>query len=404
MTLPSNFDYDVAIVGGGIVGATLACALRESDLKVVVVEAQSLEEAANRDRAYAVSLLSSQIFRDLGIWSQVHPQIATYRNIRLSDADYGKIVKFNQDDLNRDALGYVAPHRIVLTALQEKITASENVDWCCPATVESVTYQDTSAELVTQINGETRTIKAKVVVGADGARSRLRTWANIKTRGWKYWQSCVTFVIQHEHPTNDTAFERFWYSGPMGVLPLPGNRCQIVWTADHKDAENLQNLDDTEFLNRLEHRLGGVLGKVELVSKRLKFPVQLMQCDHYVKPRLALVGDAAHCCHPVGGQGLNLGIRDAAALAEVLQTAAQQGEDIGTLPVLQRYEKWRKGENLATLGFTDFLDRLFSNNWFPVVFTRRLGLGMLQTIRPMKRFALEFMTGLKGRSPQILQR
>lgn len=404
MTFPSNLDYDVAIVGGGIVGATLACGLRESGLKVVVIEAQSLEEVVNRDRAYAMSLLSSQIFQDLGVWKQVHPQIATYRNIRLSDADYHKIVKFNRQDLKREALGYVAQHRVVLSALQDKITASENIDWCCPAMVESVTYQDTSAELVTQINGETRTITAKVVVGADGARSRLRTWAKIKTRGWKYWQSCVTFVIEHEHPTNDTAFERFWYSGPMGVLPLPGNRCQIVWTAPHQDAEALQTIDEGKFLETLEPRLGGVLGKVKLVSPRLKFPVQLMQCDHYVKSRLALIGDAAHCCHPVGGQGLNLGIRDAAALAEVLHTAASHGEDIGTLAVLQRYEKWRKRENLLTLGFTDFLDRFFSNNWFPVVFVRRLGLWMLQTIRPMKRFALEFMTGLKGRPPQILQR
>lgn len=404
MTLSSPLDYDLAIVGGGIVGATLACALQNSGLKIAVVEAQPLEIAASRDRAYALSLLSRQILQDIGIWEQVYPQIASYRHIRLSDSDYHQIVKFDRYDLQQEALGYVAPHRVLLPALQAKITAASNLNWVCPATVARVEYRETGAEIVTQINGETKTLRAKLVVGADGARSRLRTWAGIKTRGWKYWQSCVTFVIQHDHPSNDTAFERFWYSGPMGVLPLPGNRCQIVWTAPHQEAEALQALDEANFLKKLEHRLGGVLGKVELVSPRLKFPVQLMQCDHYVKPRLALVGDAAHCCHPVGGQGLNLGIRDAAALAEVLHTAAQQGEDIGTLLVLQRYEVWRKRENLATLGFTDFLDRLFSNNWFPVVVTRRIGLWLLQSLHPLKRFALEFMTGLKGRPPQLLQR
>ncbi len=190
----------------------------------------------------------------------------------------------------------------------------------------------------------------------------------------------------------------------MGVLPLPGNRCQIVWTNPHAEAQALQQLDETQFIERLQHHTGGLLGDVQLVSNRYIFPIQLMQSNRYVRSRLALVGDAAHCCHPVGGQGLNLGIRDAATLAEILQAAKNRGEDIGNLKVLQRYQSWRKRENSLVLGFTDFLNRFFSNNWLPIVISRRLGLWLMERVRPIKIFALKLMTGLKGKTPQLAQR
>jgi 2-octaprenyl-6-methoxyphenol hydroxylase len=175
----------------------------------------------------------------------------------------------------------------------------------------------------------------------------------------------------------------------------------VVWTAPHAEANALKQLDEKEFLALLEHRTGGLLGHLELESQRFVFPVQLMQSDRYTQSRLALIGDAAHCCHPVGGQGLNMGIRDAAALAQVLQDAAFRGEDIGDVKVLRRYERWRKLENWTILGFTDFLDRMFSNNWLPLVTTRRLGLWMLRNIHPLKSLALRLMTGLLGRPPQL---
>jgi 2-octaprenyl-6-methoxyphenol hydroxylase len=190
----------------------------------------------------------------------------------------------------------------------------------------------------------------------------------------------------------------------MGVLPLPGNRCQVVWTAPHAEAKALKELDEKEFLAELEHRTGGELGHLELDGDRYLFPVQLMHSDRYTLPRLALIGDAAHCCHPVAGQGMNLGIRDAAAIAQILQTAHNSGEDIGDIRVLKRYERWRKTENLTILGFTDFLDRMFSNNFLPVVAIRRLGLWMLRRIHPVKKYALQLMTGLRGRHPELASR
>ncbi|NES17706.1 MAG: FAD-dependent hydroxylase [Symploca sp. SIO3E6] len=394
--------YDLAIVGGSIVGATLACALKNSGLTVALIESQPQSVAVARRQAYALSLLSGRIFAEIGVWDKILPQITDFRQIRLSDADYNGIVQFQPTDLGTEALGYVGEHRPILSSLQEFLADCPHVSWLCPAEVVEVEYQGSGAKIHLKVDGVQTQLRTRLVVAADGARSRLRNAVGIGTHGWKYWQSCVTARIKPEKSHNNTAFERFWPSGPMGVLPLPDNRCQVVWTAPHAEARALRDLDEKEFLELLEHRTGGLLGRLELESDRLLFPVQLMQSDRYTKSRLALIGDAAHCCHPVGGQGLNMGIRDAAALAQVLQEAHQKGEDIGTMAVLKRYERWRKWENLVILAFTDTLDRMFSNNWLPVVGIRRLGLWMLRRIRPVKIYALQLMTGLRGRPPKLV--
>jgi 2-octaprenyl-6-methoxyphenol hydroxylase len=397
----TQLDCDLVIVGGGIVGTTLAAALKDSGLKIILIEARSKEITAQKTQAYAFSPLSSHIYAGIGIWQDILPHIGKYQHISLSDADYAQKVSFESRDLPGEYLGYVAQHNVVITALHKYLADCPNVTWLCPAEVMNVTTDKRISTVEVKAKGEQRLIKTKLVVGADGARSHIRSLAGIKTRGWKYWQSCVAFTIKHTAPENNTAFERFWPSGPMGVLPLPGNRCQIVWTNPHADAQALAELDRSAFLAKVKTYTGGVLGDLELVSQRQVFPVQLMQCDRYIKSRLALIGDAAHCCHPVGGQGLNMGIRDAASLAQILQAAHQQGQDIGAVKVLKRYENWRKIENLAILGFTDLLDRLFSNSWLPVVAVRRLGLWMMSYLKPLRIFALRLMTGLLGRKPKL---
>lgn len=394
-----KLDYDLAIVGGGIVGATLACALKNSGLKVVLIEAKSLEMAAAKRQAYALSLLSGKILKGIGVWDQIFPHISKFRHIRLSDGTYPEIVKFEKEDLGTNFLGYVAEHKVVLTALQEFLSQSDDIKCLCPAEVVKINYEKSRAEIEVKQGETLHKISTKLVIGADGRESRIRQQVGIKTKGWKYWQSCVAFTVKHEAPVNDIAFERFWPTGPMGVLPLSENRCQIVWSNPHERAKSLLELDEKDFLNELEFYTGGLLGKLELVSNRYLFPVKLMQCDRYILPRLALMGDAAHCCHPVGGQGLNLGIRDAAVLAEILLEADQKGEDIGDIAVLKRYSNWRKSENLGILGFTDFLTRMFSNQFLPVVILRRFGLWMMQRVSFIKIFALKLMTGLKGRTP-----
>ena len=404
VVISPTLDCDLAIVGGGIVGTTLAAALKNSGLKIILIEARPPEVAAARTQAYAFSPLSSRIYQGIGIWQDILPHIGKYQHISLSDADYSPKVSFATKDLPGEHLGYVAQHNIVITALHRYLNNCSNVTWLCPGEVINVISGQNISTVEVKVEGEQRSIKTRLVVGADGARSPIRNLAEIKTRGWKYWQSCVAFTIKHSAPENNTAFERFWSSGPMGVLPLPGNSCQIVWTNPHVDAQALAELDESAFLTKLKTYLPDTFGNIKLVSQRQVFPVQLMQCDRYIKSRLALIGDAAHCCHPVGGQGLNMGIRDAASLAQILRTAHQQGHDIGTVKILKRYESWRKVENLAILGFTDLLDRMFSSSWLPIVALRRLGMWMMNYVKPLKIFALRLMTGLLGRQPKLAQR
>ncbi len=394
-------DYDLAIAGGGIVGLTLACALQDSGLRILLIEAQPKEAGHHRRRAYALTLMTGQIFAGLGLWDEILPQITTFRQIRLADEHSPAVVDLQPQDLGTQALGYVGEHYVLVKALQQRLETATNIDWLCPASLLQADYQADAVTLTVAIATETRKIRTRLLVAADGARSPIRTAAGIQTRGWQYWQSCVTTVIRPEKSHDNIAREHFWRSGPFATLPLPGNRCQIVMTAPHAEAQHWLTVDEATFLVELNRRYDGQLGQLELVAPRYLFPVQLMQSDRYVQHRLALVGDAAHCCHPVGGQGLNLGIRDAVALAEVLQTAHQQAKDIGDLAVLHRYERWRRLENLTILGFTDFLDRSFSNHWLPLVVVRRLGLGAMQRLQPLRRWALRLMTGQTGRSPQL---
>lgn len=397
-------DYDVAIAGGGIVGTTLACALKNSGLKVALIEAKPRSAGLSKRQAYHITLASSKIFQGMGVWHEILPKITTFRQIRLSDADYPGVVQFLTKDLGTDALGYVAEHNVMMAALYAQLDTCPNLTELCPAEVLEMQAHPDWVDLKVTVEGETRQIRTRLLIAADGSRSPIRQQVGIRTHGWKYWQSCIACTVRPEKPHNNIAYERFWPSGPFAILPLPDNRCQIVWTAPHAEAKAFAALDDEQFIAELQQRYGDQMGKVSLAGDRFVFPVQLMQSDRYTLPRLALVGDAAHCCHPVGGQGLNMGIRDAAALAQVLHTAHQQGEDIGNLRVLKRYERWRQTENLAILGFTDFLDRCFSNNWLPLVLLRRLGLWVLQTIQPLKVLALRLMTGLSGRLPQLAQR
>ncbi len=396
-----GYDYDLVIVGGGIVGLTLAAALKDSGLNILLIEAKVTSAAVAKGQAYAVHMLSARIFQGIGIWDKMLPNIEKYHQVCLSDADYPDVVKFQTSDLGTPELGYVAEHYALLEPLQKFVHNCANVQYLCPAEVIKTENQLDIVKITIKINETTQEIRSKLLVAADGSKSPIREAAGIKTKGWKYWQSCIVAFVRPEKPHSNTAYEKFWSSGPFAILPLPGNRCRIVWTAPHEEAKALCGLNDEEFLAELSKRYGQQSGKLELLGERFIFQVQLMQSDRYVLPRLALIGDAAHNCHPVGGQGLNLGIRDAAALAEIVQTASKNGQDIGNIYILKQYERWRKQENLAILGFTDLLDRVFSNNLLPLVIIRRLGLWLMQRVPILKIFALKLMIGLKGKTPKL---
>jgi len=401
MTNNLKLDADVIIVGGGIAGTALACALKNTHLKIVIIEAQSLGNVVNKKFAYALSLMSSAILKGIGVWDQIFPQIGKFEKIRLSDADHANIIHFEKQDLNSPFLGYVGEHQSILKPLQKLSQNNPNITWFENSKLINISEEKDYITVTIERENQQQKLSAKLIVGADGAKSQVRQWANIPTKGWKYWQSCVAFTIKHTAPVNNIAFEKFWYNGPMGILPLPDHRCQIVWTNPHDEAKALVEMSETEFLERLKLRTGDYFGDLTLVSQRGLFPVQLMQSDRYVQNRLALVGDAAHCCHPVGGQGLNLGIRDIAALAQILEEAALKAEDIGSISVLKRYQNWRKKENWVILGFTDFLDRLFSTGFFPIVLVRRFGLWLMSKLPMLRLFALKLMTGLRGTRPKL---
>jgi 2-octaprenyl-6-methoxyphenol hydroxylase len=391
--------YDVVIVGGGIVGLTCACNLKDSGLQVAVIESQSAPAAANRQRAYAFSPVSAKILDGLGLWQTVGPQLTPFKQVKLSDADYPKAITFRPQDGRTEAVYYSAEHRVLMAALQAQVQAAANIDYWCETQIVTAQGRTLTIAQVTAQGSQQSVLTTNLLVGADGARSWVRDLAQIKTLGWPYWQSCITAVLQPEHAHRNTAYEKFWPSGPFAILPLPDNRCQIVWTAPHDEAKALLALPKEQFLNELQTRYGNDMGQLTLVNEPMMFPVQLMHSRQYVRPGIALIGDAAHCCHPVGGQGLNMGIRDATALAQVIQLAAQKGEDIGSLGVLKRYQRWRKTENWFTLSLTDFLNRVFSNRFGPLLIVRRGGIWLLDGVVPLKRLILRFMTGFFGKLP-----
>lgn len=418
----TEFDYDIAIVGGGIVGVTLAAALKESGLTTALIETQAQSTAVAKGQAYAIHLSSSRIFEGIGVWAAIAPQVEYFQQVRLSDADSPHVVNFQPSDLQTSVLGYVATHQVLLQELLTFLETCDHVDWFCPAQVTATRADAAGVDIqLAAVPGEAgmrsdgqrpacshrslpSSLRVRMVVAADGSRSQLRQWAGIRTHGWSYWQSCLVATISPEKFHNHVAYERFWPSGPFAILPTSRQECRIVWTAPHAEAQALLALADQEFLQALTERYGTQMGKLSLVGQRYVFPARWMQASRYVGPRLALVGDAAHTCHPVGGQGLNLGIRDAAALAQILSEAHQVGEDIGHGLVLRRYQRWRWCQNLWALGFTDLLNRLFSNQWLIVVQVRRLGLRVMQNVAPLRRLMLRFMAGLMGRSPLYLAR
>jgi 2-octaprenyl-6-methoxyphenol hydroxylase len=413
MSAPTSpLRYDIAVIGGGIVGTLTACLLKNTGLKIALIEAESRSEASDRGQAYSINLLSSQIFQGLGLWQRIRPQVETYSQVKLSDGDSSQVVHFSPQDVKSDlavdiatgdrTLGYVAEHRVLLAELQDLLKRStDSIHWFCPAKVVEINWQNGGATLTIETAGAVQSLSVGLVIGADGARSVVRSLAGIKTTGWQYWQSCVVAMIRPERSHAQTAYEKFQPEGPFAILPLPENLCRIVWTARREDTDGILGLSKAAFLQQVRARYGDQMGDLELVGEPSVFPVKLLHSWRYVGQSVALVGDAAHCCHPVGGQGINLGIRDAAALAEVIGAALERGEDWASLAVLKRYDRWRRWENLVILGFTDLLDRTFSNQIWPIVWVRRLGLWGLAHGPLMRRLALLLMLGLLGRHPRV---
>ncbi len=412
--------FDVLIVGGGMVGATLASALHSNlRLKVGIIEAKAelLEGELSADgRASAVALGSSQIWQKIGVWGGMLKRGVTPMNcIQVSDGNYKQKVSLHREDIDREALGYVVENQVTQSALWEFIKECPNIELICPAKIVDICRESNEYMTVQVDSGNQITnLKTKLLVGADGGRSLVRNLAEISISEKHYDQTCIVVTVKTEFPHENIAYERFQPSGPFALLPLPSggthhaeNRFCIVWTATNSEVGELLGLDDEKFMQELRFRFGaellGKLGTISLESKtRASYNPRWMHSQTYIQPRLALIGDAAHTTHPVAGQGMNLGIRDAGAIAEIILTAFTLGEDIGSMAVLKRYQGWRRWDNWAVITVTDITNRLFSNQFWLFLLIRRIGLAIASFL-PFKKILMYFMMGLVGRQPNLSQ-
>jgi len=392
---------DVIIVGGGLVGLPLAIALAGHGLQVAVIDreapARALAETFD-GRVSAIAHASRMALQGLGIWAEVS-EAQPILDIRVSDGTSPLFLHYDHRELGAEPFGHLVENRILRQALQRRQSQLANLQLLAPASLASL---DRGPGQVTARLTDGRAFRAPLAVAADGRESPLRQAAGIRSFGWGYGQAGIVCTIAHQYPHHGIAQERFLPAGPFAILPMTGNRSSLVWTEREALAPAMLALDDAAFLAEVAERFGDYLGALAVVGPRWSYPLRLHLADSYVAHRLVLIGDAAHGIHPIAGQGLNLGLRDVAALAEVLIEAARLGLDLGDALVLERYQRWRRFDNLLLAGVTDALNRLFSNDVAPVRLLRDLGLAAVNRLPPLKRLFIQHARGTMGELPRLL--
>ena len=401
-------DYDVIIAGGGLNGPALGLALAGAGLTVLVVDAQPARARASADfdgRAYALALASRRLLEGLGLWRHLAPLSQPIRQIKASDGRPGEgaapfLLHFDGAELEEGAMGHMLEDRHLYAAFADAMAAQPGLTHL-PAT--EVTGQEPAATGIAVTLSDGRRLTAAVLAGCDGRASATAARAGIRRTGWGYDQTALVCAIRHERPHDGTAHQFFMPGGPLAILPLPpGDRSSIVWSEEAGAAARIAALDDDAFLDVLRPRFGDFLGRIELAGPRFSYPLSLSLAESYVAPRLALVGDAAHGVHPIAGQGLNLGLRDVAALAEVVVDARRRGEDIGAIDVLARYQGWRRFDATALALGMDAVNRLFSNDNPILRAGRDLGLGLVNAVPGLRRRFMRQAAGLSGPLPRLM--
>lgn len=400
-------DSDVLIVGGGLAGLPLALALAQGGLSVTVVDVldpATATDAGFDGRVSAIALASCRMFEQLGVTRHLAGQMQPINDILVSDGRVREgaspfFLHFDHKEIGNEPLGHLIENRHIRIALQKAAEEQPLIRLIAP---QSVTRVDYGAQAVATLgNGER--VSARLCFAADGRGSPTRQAAGIKTVGWDYGQMGIVSTVEHELPHEGVAQEYFLPGGPFAILPMVGNRSSLVWTEKTADAKAILSLDNDAFAEEMRARFGDYLGECRPVGPRWSYPLTLQLARDYVRPRLALVGDAAHGIHPIAGQGLNLGLRDVAAAAEVVVDAARLGLDIGSLDVLERYQSWRRFDNVALSLVTDGLNRLFSNDIAPIRLARDLGLGAVAQMGPLRRFFMRHAAGMVGDLPRLLR-
>lgn len=394
-------EFDVVIVGGGMVGAAVACALGNSPLKVALIEAQVPEafspEQSHDLRVSALSIASRNILEAVGAWQGViSKRFCPFRRMRVWES--AGDTTFNSEDIGAAELGYIVENRVTQLALLERLPAFANVTVMMPQTIKKIDYDGRSSEIML---ADGQVLQTKLLVAADGGQSRVRQAVGLGVTGWDYNQHALVIYVETAYPQQDITWQRFVPSGPQAFLPLTGSYGSIVWYQSPDEVRRLQALPSEQLKEELVAAFPDCLGEITKILGVASFPLKRQHAQNYVKPGVALVGDAAHMINPLAGQGVNIGLLDAAALAEVLIQAQQCGKDIGDVAVLKRYESMRRTENLKMMTVMDVFYQSFSNDILPVKLIRNIGLGLAQRLTPIRNKVMKAAMGLEGRLPKL---
>jgi 2-octaprenyl-6-methoxyphenol hydroxylase len=408
-------DYDLAIVGGGLVGGSLACALRGFGLRVCSIEAVAADAASQPsydERAIALAWGSRRILEGIGLWREVAPGAEAIHQIHISERGGFGFAHLDRAEQGVEALGYVAPARLLGAAVRGALTEPQDadpgrggIDSLCPARLIGLRMQGGWVDLEVAHAGVPRTLRTRLLVAADGGDSFVRRRLGLSVRERPYGHDAVITTVTPDRPRPNTAYERFTDTGPLAMLPMTEGRYSVVWTAREVETQTLLGLSDADFLARLQDRFGYRLGGLARLGRRVAYPLRQVVVREPVGDRVVLIGNAAHSLHPVAGQGFNLGLRDVAALAGVLADAVRAGSDPGGGPVLDAYRRLRGRDQADAAMITDTLAWVFVNPWAPLRLARDLGLIGLDLVPGVRRAVARRFMGLgiarSGRPPRL---
>ncbi|MBX9745254.1 MAG: UbiH/UbiF/VisC/COQ6 family ubiquinone biosynthesis hydroxylase [Hyphomonadaceae bacterium] len=410
-----GFDADVILGGGGLVGQTLALALDQAGLSVIVIDAAKPAETlapAFDGRAFAIAFASYRMWRALGLGDELDQVAQPIEQIMVTDGRLGGRARqggpsplhlhFDRAELSEsdEPLGLMLEARHVRLALDRGVKARPSIKMIQPMSVTELA-RDPAGVTVTLASGET--MRAPLLVGADGRRSFVRQAIGIRTIGWDYPVTAIVATIAHEEPHGAVAHEYFLPNGPFAILPLKGNRSNIVWAEPRLAADALLKMNEADFLAELRLRFGDHLGALSLEGPRFGYPLSMQLAERMIDTRVVLAGDSAHGIHPLAGQGLNLGLKDCAALAECIADGVGLGLDPGDVSILERYQRWRRFDNVSMALGMEFFDKLFSNDIAPLAAARRIGLAAVNAVGPARRFFMKYAGGAAGDLPKLLR-
>lgn len=405
---------DILVIGGGLAGGTLSLALAQNGFAVATVDKEDMAGWTDQGfdgRASAIALSSQRVLASVGLWDVIKDEAAPIHDIRVADGGSPLFLHYDHKELaagdeQAEPFGYMVENRSIRKGLNAVAPNTRGLTYFAPNEVQTLERGKDGVRATLKDGVE---IHADLVVACEGRNSPTRDAAGIKLTKWDYKQAGIVCTVEHERPHDFCAQEHFLPSGPFAILPLPGTkdkpacRSSIVWTERADLWPIMMELNDEDFQEELEVRFGDFLGEIEVIGPRFAYPLSLQYADTYIAERLVLVADSAHGMHPIAGQGLNMGLRDVAALAEVLVEARRLGQDIGSLAVLEKYERWRRFDNDLMLGVTDALVKLFSNDIEPVKLARDLGMAAVNQFPDLKRFFMRHAMGTVGELPRLMR-